>query len=184
MGVGRIFWIVAGMQIRQSTCSSSSPQCPFDHEDHARCLDRHGYYERYADSCGDQKVRIQRFYCRLVGKTLSILPDHMLPYRALPVPSVEEHFDQQCGDDRAKRQPSAQSEVEVGCLQRAWHRFTSPSRRQSLTEFFGQRLVLTNTAAELWSAMRHSAGELTGILVELAREGRSLLRDYRCLSAN
>ncbi len=177
------------MQIRQSTCSSSYPRCPFDHKNHARCLDRHGYYERYADTCGDQKIRIQRYYCRLVGKTLSVLPDHMLPYRAVPVPSVEKHFDQQCGNDRvaaraAQCQPATKSEVEVGCLQRAWHRFTSRSRRQSLTDFFGQRLALTNTAAELWSTIRHAAGELTGILVELAREGKSLLRDYRCLSAN
>jgi hypothetical protein len=177
------------MQIRQSTCSSPYPQCPFDHEDHAGCLDRHGFYERYADTCGDQKVRIQRFYCRLVGRTLSVLPDHMLPYRAVSVPSVEEHFDHQCGNDRVvaratQNQRATKSEIEVGCLQRAWHRFTSPSRRLSLTDFFGQRLALTKTAADLWSTLRNTAGELTGILVELAREGKSLLRDYRCLRAD
>ena len=173
------------MQIRQASCSSTPPQCPFDHDEQASCLHRHGHYERFVDTDSSQRVRIQRFYCRFVGRTVSILPDDMLPYRALAVRSVQEHFDQQCHDPNAHtRDPSIlKSSVERGCLRRAWHRFSN-HRHQSLADFFGQRLPLTDTALELWQAIRHTAGDLANILLELAREGKSLLGDYRCLSPN
>ncbi len=173
------------MQIRQSSCTSAPPQCPFNHEEQTSCLHRHGHYERFADTHSGLRVRIQRFYCRFTGRTVSILPDKMLPYRALAVRSIQEHFDQQCHDPNEHTgNPSIpKSSVERGCLRRAWHRFSN-HRRQSLTDFFGQRLPLTNTAQELWQAIRHTAGELADILVELAREGKSLFGDYCCLNPN
>ena len=168
------------MQLRHSFCQSKKfrSSCVFGHPEKGRCLHRHGSYERYRHPHGNDKIKIRRFLCKFTGRTISILPDDVLPYRPLPVPVLEAGFDQ---GSEERREPSHPSAVVEGCLRRAWQRFASTSRRHSLTAFFGQRLALTDNAPDLWQALRKAVGSLKAMLEELAYDGRSLLGDYRCL---
>ena len=171
------------MQIRRTSFPVDAPQppCPFDHED-LPCLHRHGYYERYAQPEGSRKTRIQRFLCKFTGKTVSVLPEALLPYRSINVPDVQEHFDRLVStQDQA---PLTQSEVFRDYLSRVWKRFSKTDRVSSLTDFFGQRLPRIASPQALWKAMRLAAGNLSRILLELAAQGKSLLGDYRCLTPN
>ena len=168
------------MQIRRASFPiyAPHPPCPFEHED-SPCLQRHGHYERNTHPEGSGRTRIQRFFCKFTGKTLSVLPDTFLPYRSINVPDVQEHF------DRAQdHQSPVQSKVIRGCLNRAVKRFARADRATRLTDFFGQRLPRTSSPQALWKAMRHAAGNLSHILLELATQGKSLLGDYRCLKQN
>jgi len=177
------------MQIRRSSFPSTHilPPCPFEHEPGDRpCLHGHGCYKRYASPEGNAKVKISRYLCKFNGKTISVLPDEFLPYRCVHVSRVEEDFDRRsdCSGSPAKPEGGEPKGCErvKSCLRRAWHRFADQSRHQSLAGFFGQRIALTSTAEELWKALRHAAGRLSGILLELASQGKSLFGDYRCLS--
>lgn len=82
------------MQVRRSSFlpEASFPRCPFDHEKRP-CLQRHGFYERFSQAEGAAKTRIPRFLCVLTGRTLSVLPDDFLPFRAIGVPAVQRHFE-------------------------------------------------------------------------------------------
>lgn len=184
------------MQIRRSSFPPDVdlPPCPFDHEKKP-CLHRHGYYERYSQPEGSAKTPIARFFCTLTGRTLSVLLDTFFPYRPIEVDAVEAHFDQLSEtekprtedariDDEAQDNAPAPSERRRDSLLRAWLRFCSSSRIESLKAFFGQRLPLTNSVRELWSAMRQTGGSLRQILLDLAEEGRSLFGDYQCLRAD
>lgn len=180
------------MQIRHGSIPAGSlPPCPFGHElAVGGCLQRHGHYERYAHPESSKTVRIQRLLCKFTGKTLSVVPDGMLPYRAIGVRAIQAHFDTLSGNGPPRKEDKqkdaapdgpAQSETVRACLRRSWLRFSSVRRAASLTDFFGQRLPRTESPAALWKAIRDTAGELGRILLELAREGKSLLGDYQCL---
>ena len=151
------------MQIRRSSFppEDALPRYVFEHEE-VSCLHRHGWYERYADCKGNSKFKIFRFLCKFTGKTISVLDDHLLPYRSIHVSCVEEDFDRRADPSAAPAGPpeSGRFEVVQGFLDRAWHRFSDQSRRLSLVGFFGQRIALTSTAGELWQAIRQAAGRL------------------------
>ena len=168
------------MQIRRASfpTNSSQPPCPFEHED-LPCLHQHGHYTRFSQPEGSGESRIPRFLCKFTGKTVSILPDQFLPYRPINLPVVQAHFDQLA--DATQDPDPEPCRVKRGCLIRAWKRFTSTERKLSLIDFFGQRLPRTNSPQDLWNAMRHAAGHLSQILLELAVHGKSLLGDYQCL---
>lgn len=172
------------MQIRRASfpVDTVQPPCPFDHEDQ-RCLHRHGHYERYAQPEGSRKTRIQRFLCKFTGKTVSVLPDALLPYRSINVPHVQQHFDRLTSSTQEQAPPGQSSAVREHSV-RTWERFSEKNRTTSLTDFFGQRLPRAASPQALWQAMRHAAGNLSQILLELAAQGKSLLGDYRCLTPN
>jgi hypothetical protein len=166
------------MQIRQSTFQANQFKCPFDHDKSEGCLHKHGHYKRYANAHDDTKVTILRHLCRFTGKTISILPNEMLPYWPVSVTEVEDHFDQQSAE-------AAHTAPAIEAPKRAWNRFSSAQRQQSLTAHFGQRLPLVGgRPGSLWQAIRRTGGSLCDILCELAQVGKSLLGDYRCLNAN
>jgi len=175
------------MQLRRSSFPPEDglPHCVFGHEG-VPCLHRHGWYNRYAAPEGDSKIKIFRFLCKFTGRTISVLDDHLLPYRSVHVSCVEEDFDRRADASVVPAAPpeSGRSEVVQGCLERAWRRFSDQSRHLSLVGFFGQRIALTSTAGELWQAIRQAAGRLPDILLHLASQGKSLLGDYRCLRAD
>jgi len=133
---------------------------------------------RYGD-CDDKKpllVTIFRFLCVRCGHTLSVLPDDLLPYRAVPVPLVEKHFDAQANGTPL---PAA-TEKEKGCLQRAWTRFTG--RVEALLAVLGQMIQTVKPGASaLWNQLRRW-GNLPQMLRQLASPFKtSLLHDYLCL---
>lgn len=161
------------MQLRASSFVGDRPSCPWNphHPVH-----KHGYYERYANGNDCLRIKILVFLCVRCRHTLSVLPDQVLPYRAISAPLVQAHFDAQ-----AQSQPIPPvTEKEKGCLQRAWARFQQ--RVKPLTAVLGQMVeTVTASAAPLWDQLRRW-GNLPAILLQLARPFKtSLLLDYRCL---
>ena len=162
------------MQIRKSSIKGDRPLCAVDarHKVHYHC-----WYDRYAD-CDTKslKVIILRFLCVRCHRTISVLPDELLPYRAVPMKLVEKHFDAQAN---GTPEPPA-TENEKGCLKRAWARFRQ--RVAPLSATLGQMIqAVKPTAAQLWNQLRRQ-GNLAAILLKLAQPfNTSLLHDYLCL---
>lgn len=164
------------MQIRKSSMKGDRPLCPIDagHKVYYHC-----WYDRYAD-CDTKslKVIILRYLCVRCQRTISVLPDDLLPYRAVPVKLVEKYFDAQAN---GTPEPPA-TENEKGCLKRAWARFNR--RVEPLIAVLGQIIekVKPNTTA-LWQQLRRESN-LERILYRLAEPFKtSLLGDYLCLKA-
>lgn len=162
------------MQIRFSLIIGDLPLCVVDpkHQMH-----RHGHYLRYGDCDASEPLeRILRYLCSTCLRTISVLPDHMLPYRAISVPKVEANFDAKARGDT----PPAATENESGCLKRAWERFTR--RMTALAVVLGQMVQLVVHKPKLiWLQLRRW-GNLRDILRLLSRPfNTSLLHDYLCL---
>lgn len=162
------------MQIRRSQLSGDRPACPVDP---THPVNNHGHYLRYADC--DSLVpleRILRFLCRPCGRTISVLPDSVLPYRPISTSLVEANFDAQA---QAQPEPPV-TEKESGCLKRAWKRFQR--RLVAHATALGQIVQIRDAAAKpVWLQLRR-LGNLPEILLRLSRSfNTSLLHDYRCL---
>ena len=144
-------------------------------------MDHHGIYERCADcNDNDKKEAIDRYLCRPCGHTMSVLPDHFLPYRAASVALVQKHFDVQATPGQAKEPPATAKEKD--CLKRAWKRFSQ--RVAALAAVLGQILQIRVSSSPklFWSALRRRLGNLAAILLQLARPFNiSLLHDYLCV---
>jgi hypothetical protein len=163
------------MQTRKSLFKDDRPPCPVDPQHPVHC---HGQYDRYADCDELTKSKwIDRFLCYICRHTIGVLPDGTLPYRAISVAKV-----QACFDAKAAEEPEpAVSEVERGCLKRAWLRFGQ--RLNAFALLLGQMLqTRQSTAAKpIWTQLRR-LGNLERILHVLGRKFKtSLLLDYRCL---
>jgi hypothetical protein len=163
------------MQIRQSHLVGDRPLCSVDpnHKIH-----HHGHYKRNGN-CNDKEplvVIILRYLCVMCRRTLSVLRDNLLPYRAVPVPLVKKHFDAQAKGTP----PPASTEKEKGCLKRAWARFNG--RVEALVTVLGQMIsAVKPNASTLWKQLRRW-GNLPKILLHLAEPFKtSLLGDYLCL---
>ena len=161
------------MQLRQSILKGSKVRCP---SNRAHKIHSHGSYERYRHSVGGKRIRIRRWLCVVCRRTLSVLPDFMLPYRACGVDPLEDWLDVHYH----QRAPPTTGELEKGCLERARKRFER--RIPSLSSQLGQMVPTTHpTARRLWESLR-SYGNLVEILRGLATGFKiSLLGDYRCL---
>jgi transposase-like protein len=163
------------MQKRQSELKGDRPTCPIE-SSHA--IHDHGSYARYGDCDGDAKdLNIPRYLCASCGHTISVLPDDVLPYRAVRTDKVEKHF--QARADGTPPPPA--TEKEKGCLKRAWRSFEQHVTK--LTAVLGQIIarVKPNDGAGLWKQLR-PLGNLKVILSFLANPFKtSLLRDYLCL---
>ena len=161
------------MQVRQSSFTGDRPPCPVDP---THRVDRHAHYERLANCNDNTLVSIWRFLCVICLRTLSVLPDDMLPYRAVPVPLLEQEFDARSGQGVA---PPA-TEIEKGCLKRAWRRFIQ--RGTTFVTLLGQMMQFANREAKpIWNQLRRW-GNLASILRRLGRPfNTSLLHDCRCL---
>jgi len=135
-------------------------------------------YKRNGD-CNDKEpliVIILRYLCVRCRRTLSVLRDDLLPYRAVPVPLVKKHFDALANG----KAPPAATEKEKGCLKRAWARFNE--RVDALVTVLGQMITAVKpNASTLWKQLRRW-GNLPTILLQLAEPFKtSLLGDYLCL---
>ncbi len=139
------------MQVRCSSLKGDRPRCPLDPNHSVDC---HGVYWRCADGNGnDKKQAVGRYLCRPCGHTISVLPDHFLPYRAPAVDLVQKHFDAQANPGQADEPPA--TEKEKGCLKRAWARFQQ--RVAPLRAKLGQMIESVKpSAAQLWNQLRPS----------------------------
>lgn len=161
------------MQIRQSQIIWDRPHCAVDpkHKIHS-----HDSYTRFANCNDTALVVILRWLCVICGRTISVLPDTMLPFRPVPVPLLEMEFDSKASG----KPPPPQTETEKGCLKRAWHRFSQ--RIAALTAVLGQTMQIRNRTAKLFWLQLRRLGNLSCILLQLARPfNTSLLHDYQCL---
>ena len=171
-----VFWdlLSEGVQIRSSDLTGDRPCCPVDphHKIH-----HHGHYLRHGDCDSLTPLEcIFRFLCVFCARTISVLPDYLLPYRPIPAPKLQEYFDAKSNG----QPPPPATEKERGCLKRAWVRFTR--RTAALAATLGQmvQLVLCEPRP-IWLQLRRW-GNLSNILRLLGRPFNiSLLHDYRCL---
>jgi hypothetical protein len=163
------------MQLRDSLLAGKQPVCPVEKK---HTIHRHGWYCRYAN-CDEleKSLKVLRFLCYQCGHTISVLPDRILPYRALSAELAEEYFDAQAAGRSAAVQAT---ENQRGCLKRAWHRFSQ--RLDALTSVLGQMLQLRlSNAKRIWNQLRR-LGNLREILRFLSQKFKtSLLGDYQCL---
>lgn len=162
------------MQIRSSHLTGDRPCCPVDPKHR---IHRHGHYDRHGDCEGLKPLEcVLRFLCLLCRRTISVLPEHLLPYRPIAAPKVQEYFDAQTSHRPA---PPA-TEKQRGCLKRAWERFTQ--RPTALAATLGQMMQLVLPEPKpIWLQLRRW-GNLPHILHLLGRPfNTSLLQDYRCL---
>lgn len=167
------------MQTRQSQFLHDQPR-PVCHINPSHTVYGHGSYKRlinYLTAVIAVHMKIRRWLCVPCGRTWSVLPDEQLPYRPTPVDAVEAHF-----DARANGQPApAATELEEGCLKRAWHHFTL--RLTALAANLGQLMQREDLAdaKHFWRGLRRW-GNLQEILRVLSADFHtSLFRDYRCI---
>lgn len=186
----------------EGECRPSAPQ------DCAACggcrkLHRNGCYHRYFGAGGEQKVPVQTFVCPQCGRTVSVIPKDMFPYRSLPVARFEALVDGRlemaggevlpgAGDaDGPEPAPSAgggarpppASRVESGCVRRALEKLSE--RIPLLCGLLGQQMPLPQGSGIgwFWPALRQ-LGSTESILIRLARDFKtSLLACYRSLRA-
>jgi hypothetical protein len=129
-------------------------------------LDVHGSYFR--KSAG---LSILRLLCRTCGRTVSLLPTSLLPYRRQSAAQLQQELDDWI--ETADQAESTASTTISAFKQQA----------PKLKEVLGQVIPVVASAQELWRATRLSLGSITSILAALAQWGRtSLLGCYRCLS--
>jgi len=124
---------------------------------------------------------VQLYWCPGCGLTISVLPAGRLPYRAVGVERVEAFFNEQAEFGTGPDPPP--SELEAGCLRRAWARFQA--RVPVMKEALGLLLdIVPDKVGALWKQMRLAKGTLEDILRYLGQwHKRSLLGDYQCLRA-
>jgi hypothetical protein len=137
------------------------PECPCCHGP----LDAHGRYFRKLAG-----VWISRLLCRPCGRTVSLLPPSLLPYRRQTSVQLQQELDDwswKANESETPKNPAIQ----------AFEQHTP-----KLKEVFGQVIPVVGSARALWRAARLSLGSIGSILAALAQWGcTSLLGTYRCL---
>jgi len=169
----------ASLEAGQRPCAGQEcPRCAGRQRWH-----RHGTYRRYRGVEGAEVQDVQRYLCPRCGRTWSVIPAGMMPYRSLEVGRLEELADERLGMTGGGARPPPATENENGCIRRALKKLSK--RIPLLCGFFGQTLpVLGGTdIGGFWRALRE-VGSTEGILVRLARDFKSsLLGCYRSLQA-
>jgi hypothetical protein len=167
------------MQKRSSQIAHDHPR-PICHIDSSHQVYGHGFYKRlfnYLTAVLAVHLKIRRWLCVSCGRTWSVLPEGLLPYRPVPVSAVEEYFDAQANDSP----PPVAAVLKEGCLKRAWLRFTL--RLTALTASLGQLMQREDLAdaKRFWQGLRRR-GNLEEILRVLGADFQtSLLQDYLCI---
>ena len=143
-------------------------------------MHRHGHYWRYADPEGTDREPVVRYLCGPCGLTISVLPPHRLPYRAIRAERLQADFDCRAGIQTQGLDPPPRV-VEAGCLQRAWSALSA--RVAAIQEAFGQ--LISNPVSKvtsLWASLRAAMDSVPRMLCFLSEHHRiSLLGNYQCL---
>lgn len=162
------------MQLRHSQTKGGRPACPVDP---AHRVHGNGRYQRLKSPDGNEMISVPCWNCTGCSLSFSVLPDGVLPYRAISTEQLESELDSAfCGKDSPQ-----QTENEKGCLKRALHSFIQNT--PSLADALGQIIkTIHPSAAQLWKELRELAGTLRKILLYLADPFKvSLLGMYQCL---
>jgi hypothetical protein len=170
------------MQVHQSSLKPDERPCPG--RDCPECkgcalLHKHGEYRRWRGLEGEATETVQRYLCPRCGRTWSVIPQGMMPYRPIEVERFEKltdaHLDSAGGDPR----PPPATEKEAGCIRRAMKKLSE--RIPLLCGLLGQQMPspFGLDIAAFWRALR-KLGSTGRILLRLARDFKtSLLRCYR-----
>jgi hypothetical protein len=163
--------------VRDDQLRGSRPVCP---RGCPGTVHGHGHYTRYADPEGSDRERVARYLCRPCGLTISVLPPHRLPYRAIRAERLQGDFDGRAGIQTQGLDPPPRV-VEAGCLRRAWSALSA--RVDILTEAFGQLIFdSVSEVTSLWASLRVSMDSVPRMLCFLSEHHQiSLLGNYRCL---
>ena len=96
-------------------------------------------------------LMVPRWLCVTCGRTISVLPDRVLPYRPVSVGDLEKYFDGQANEATAA---AAAGALKMGCLKRAWRRFTL--RLTALAACLGQLMQRGDLAdaRHFWRGLR------------------------------
>lgn len=171
------------MQIRESQIAQDHPR-PCCHVDPSHKVHAHGAYRRLANyllAVVAKYLMVPRWLCVTCGRTISVLPDRMLPYRPVSVGDLEKYFDGQANETAPAPTPAVVGALKEGCLKRAWHRFTL--RLTALAAGLGQLMQRGDLAdaRHFWRGLRRW-GNLREILRLLSADFQtSLLLDYQCI---
>jgi hypothetical protein len=166
--------------------SLKGAQRPCAPKDCARCggcqkLHRHGGYERYRGTKARAQVRVHRYLCPRCGKTWSVIPQDMLPYRPLEISRLEALMDERFGLAGGSARPPPATEIEVGCIRRTCKRVSE--RMAFLCGLLGQQMPLLagKDIGWFWRSLR-KLGPTEGTLARFIRDFKtSLLGCYRSL---
>ena len=172
------------MQVHESSLGEDRRPCaPRDCAACGGCrkLHRNGSYSRYSGAEGGKRVAVRLFVCPQCGRTVSVIPANMFPYRSMPVARFEELVDERAGLAGGGARPPPATQIEAGCIRRALERLSE--RISFLCGLLGQQMPLPHGPGIgwFWRALRQ-LGPTQSILVRLARDFKtSLLACYRSL---
>lgn len=148
-------------------------------EDCAACrgcrkLHRNGSYQRYRRADGVERVTVQLFVCPQCRLTVSVIPAGMLPYRSLPVATLEQHLDARTGVAGDGARPPPASQNEQGCIRRAVRKLSE--RIPLLCGLLGQLIPWSARTGidRFWPALR-KLGSTAQILIQLGRDYKTSL---------
>lgn len=86
------------------------------------CLSAHGFYERtVVDLAFDGVIRICRYLCRLCRRTLSLLPEFLLPYLRFSIPIVARFLKARLVDGQTLKDSSVSAGLADMPYQRGQH---------------------------------------------------------------
>lgn len=126
------------------------------------------------------RERVYRSLCPPCGLTISVLPPHRLPYRAIRAERLEGDFDARAGIQTQGLDPPPRV-VEAASLRRAWSALSA--RVTILQEAFGQLIEKpVSESTSLWRSLRQAMNSVPRMLRFLSEHHHiSLLGNYRCL---
>lgn len=130
---------------------------------------------------GEEQVQVKRYRCPRCGRTWSVVPKDMLPYRPLGISRLEALMDQRFGLADGGTRPPPATVIEEGCIRRACKGVSE--RMTYLCGLLGQQMPLPagKDIGWFWRALR-KLGPTEEILARLARDFKtSLLGCYRSL---
>ncbi len=151
------------------------PTCP--HCRRSGCLRALGYYARGLSSHDSGRVlivRIRRYRCRLIGKTVSLLPAFAHPYRLVGAAFIDSYF--------SGRRSGVEMQWWEPLLRRYWRRFQFwlPNLLDSIGAKAGLSPPVYNHAAA-WKIMRRKLGAVPQMTHRLVLKFRiTILGRYRC----
>lgn len=146
-----------------------------------RKLQRKGGYWRYHSAQSDERDALVECYrCALSGRCFSVIPEDMMPYRALRAEEAGAYADQQsqCGDG-----PEQMVIAKSGRQRRVWQSFWSAFSAHALllAGILGEDLA--SSPVDVWQVLRGRGEQrrVGAILIGLHAHQTSLTKSYLSL---
>jgi hypothetical protein len=153
-----------------------------------RKLHRRGFYGRYrtADSAHHDAV-VDCYRCPLSGRTFSVVPEGMMPYRPLPAEQAASYADQQALGELPRDCQTREPVIAGSAAQRrSWQSFWAAFNVHAVILASLSGTDLASKPAAVWKALRHPGPDHTrrpasAILGSLHGHQTSLAKSYLSL---